>query len=52
MVNVEKSDDLIVGSGIAGKFTAWTRDSCRRTGVARCNPDSSDNVRRAEPVSG
>jgi len=27
MANVEKYDDLIIGSGIAGKFTAWTRDS-------------------------
>jgi hypothetical protein len=25
MVNFEKYDDLIVGSGIAGKSTAWTR---------------------------
>ncbi|MGO9452981.1 MAG: dihydrolipoyl dehydrogenase family protein [Candidatus Binataceae bacterium] len=31
MANVEKYDDLIVGSGIAGKFAAWTRDSRRRT---------------------
>ena len=31
MANVEKYDDLIIGSGIAGKFTAWTRDSRRRT---------------------
>src|SRR5689334_6081276 len=30
MANVEKYDDLIIGSGIAGKFTAWTRDSRRR----------------------
>lgn len=41
MANVEKYDDLIIGSGIAGKFTAWTRDSCRRTvilerGLPRC----------------
>jgi thioredoxin reductase len=27
MANVEKYDDLIIGSGIAGKFAAWTRDS-------------------------
>jgi pyruvate/2-oxoglutarate dehydrogenase complex dihydrolipoamide dehydrogenase (E3) component len=33
MANVEKYDDLIIGSGIAGKFTAWTRDSRRRTVV-------------------
>jgi pyruvate/2-oxoglutarate dehydrogenase complex dihydrolipoamide dehydrogenase (E3) component len=31
MANVEKYDDLIIGSGIAGKLTAWTRDSRRRT---------------------
>jgi pyruvate/2-oxoglutarate dehydrogenase complex dihydrolipoamide dehydrogenase (E3) component len=31
MANVEKYDDLIIGSGIAGKFAAWTRDSRRRT---------------------
>src|ERR1700731_4574108 len=31
MANVEKYDDLTIGSGIAGKFTAWTRDSRRRT---------------------
>jgi pyruvate/2-oxoglutarate dehydrogenase complex dihydrolipoamide dehydrogenase (E3) component len=31
MASVEKYDDLIIGSGIAGKFTAWTRDSGRRT---------------------
>lgn len=24
MANVEKYDDLIIGSGIAGKFIAWT----------------------------
>jgi hypothetical protein len=30
MANVESYDDLIIGSGIAGKFTAWTRDSRRR----------------------
>jgi len=33
MSNVEKYDDLIIGSGIAGKFTAWTRDSRRRTAI-------------------
>ena len=31
MPNVERYDDLIIGSGIAGKFAAWTRDSRRRT---------------------
>ena len=31
MATVEKFDDLIIGSGIAGKFAAWTRDSRRRT---------------------
>jgi pyruvate/2-oxoglutarate dehydrogenase complex dihydrolipoamide dehydrogenase (E3) component len=31
VANVEKYDDLIIGSGVAGKFTAWTRDSRRRT---------------------
>jgi pyruvate/2-oxoglutarate dehydrogenase complex dihydrolipoamide dehydrogenase (E3) component len=31
MPNVERCDDLIIGSGIAGKFAAWTRDSRRRT---------------------
>jgi len=33
MGNVEKYDDLIIGSGIAGKFTAWTRDSRRRMAI-------------------
>ena len=33
MVSVEKFDDLIIGSGIAGKFAAWTRDSRRRTAI-------------------
>jgi len=33
MANVESYDDLIIGSGIAGKFIAWTRDSCRRTAI-------------------
>src|SRR5579864_9548964 len=31
MANVERCDDLIIGSGIAGKLSAWTRDSRRRT---------------------
>lgn len=31
MANVKRCDDLIIGSGIAGKFAAWTRDSRRRT---------------------
>jgi len=33
MANAEKYDDLIIGSGIAGKFAAWTRDSRRRTAI-------------------
>ena len=33
MGNLEKYDDLIIGSGIAGKFTAWTRDTRRRTAI-------------------
>src|SRR5438876_11154502 len=33
MANVEKYDDLIIGSGIAGKFTAWTRESRRRMAI-------------------
>ena len=33
MANVEKYDDLIIGSGIAGKFAAWTRDSRRKTAI-------------------
>jgi pyruvate/2-oxoglutarate dehydrogenase complex dihydrolipoamide dehydrogenase (E3) component len=33
MARVEKYDDLIIGSGIAGKFTAWTRDSRRRLAI-------------------
>src|SRR3984957_14866010 len=33
MANVEKYDDLIIGSGIAGKFTAWTRDSRRQMAI-------------------
>ena len=33
MASVEKYDDLIIGSGIAGKFTAWTRDQHRRTAI-------------------
>ncbi len=31
MATTEKYDDLIIGSGIAGKFAAWTRDTRRRT---------------------
>jgi pyruvate/2-oxoglutarate dehydrogenase complex dihydrolipoamide dehydrogenase (E3) component len=31
MAKIERFDDLIIGSGIAGKFAAWTRDSRRRT---------------------
>src|SRR6516164_6375318 len=33
MATVEKYDDLIIGSGIAGKFAAWTRDTRRRMGI-------------------
>ena len=33
MANVEKYDDLIVGSGIAGKFAAWSHDTRRRTAI-------------------
>ena len=33
MATVEKYDDLIIGSGIAGKFAAWTRDSRRKTAI-------------------
>jgi len=31
MANIEKYDDLIIGSGVAGRLTAWTHDSRRRT---------------------
>jgi pyruvate/2-oxoglutarate dehydrogenase complex dihydrolipoamide dehydrogenase (E3) component len=31
MASVQKYDDLIIGSGIAGQFAAWSRDSRRRT---------------------
>jgi len=33
MATVEKYDDLIIGSGIAGKFAAWTRDTRRRMAI-------------------
>jgi pyruvate/2-oxoglutarate dehydrogenase complex dihydrolipoamide dehydrogenase (E3) component len=33
MANVERYDDLIIGSGIAGKFIAWTGEARRRTGI-------------------
>jgi pyruvate/2-oxoglutarate dehydrogenase complex dihydrolipoamide dehydrogenase (E3) component len=33
VANVENYDDLIIGSGIAGKFAAWTRDSRRKTAI-------------------
>jgi pyruvate/2-oxoglutarate dehydrogenase complex dihydrolipoamide dehydrogenase (E3) component len=33
MAKLERYDDLIIGSGIAGKFAAWTRDSRRRTAI-------------------
>ena len=38
MSNVEEYDDLIVGSGIAGKFTAWTRDRRRRMAIVKRGP--------------
>src|SRR5215469_4956500 len=31
MANIEKYDDVIIGSGIAGKFAAWTRNTRRQT---------------------
>lgn len=37
MANVEKYDDLIIGSGIAGKFAAWTRDARRKTAIVERN---------------
>jgi pyruvate/2-oxoglutarate dehydrogenase complex dihydrolipoamide dehydrogenase (E3) component len=33
MANVERYDDLIIGSGIAGKFIAWTGEARRRTAI-------------------
>ena len=33
MAYTEKYDDLIIGSGIAGKFAAWTRDSRCKTAI-------------------
>jgi pyruvate/2-oxoglutarate dehydrogenase complex dihydrolipoamide dehydrogenase (E3) component len=33
MPNIEKYDDLVIGSGIAGKFAAWTRDTRRRMAI-------------------
>src|SRR5580700_6406467 len=33
MANVETYDDLVIGSGIAGKFTAWTLDRRRRMAI-------------------
>ena len=33
MISAEKFDDLIIGSGTAGTFAAWTRDSRRRTAI-------------------
>ncbi len=38
MANVEKYDDLIIGGGIAGKLTAWTRVSRRRTAIVEREP--------------
>jgi pyruvate/2-oxoglutarate dehydrogenase complex dihydrolipoamide dehydrogenase (E3) component len=31
MANIENYDDVIIGSGIAGKLAAWTRNSQRKT---------------------
>src|SRR5262249_59417301 len=33
MANIEKYDDLIIGSGIAGKFIAWTGEARPRTAI-------------------
>ncbi len=33
MANVDRYDDLIIGSGIAGKLIAWTGDTRRRTAI-------------------
>jgi pyruvate/2-oxoglutarate dehydrogenase complex dihydrolipoamide dehydrogenase (E3) component len=33
MANVERYGDLIIGSGIAGKFIAWTGEARRRTAI-------------------
>ena len=33
MANIEKYDDLIIGSGIGGRFAAWTRDARRKTAI-------------------
>jgi hypothetical protein len=38
MANVEKYGDLIIGSGIAGKLTAWTCVSGRRTTLVEREP--------------
>jgi pyruvate/2-oxoglutarate dehydrogenase complex dihydrolipoamide dehydrogenase (E3) component len=38
MSNLEEYDDLIVGSGIAGKFIAWTRDRRRRMAILKRGP--------------
>jgi pyruvate/2-oxoglutarate dehydrogenase complex dihydrolipoamide dehydrogenase (E3) component len=33
MANVERYDDLVIGSGIAGKFIAWSGEARRRTAI-------------------
>ena len=33
MVNTEEYDDLVIGSGIAGKLATWSRDSRRRMAI-------------------
>ena len=33
MANVEQYDDLVIGSGIAGKFAACTRDTSRQIAI-------------------
>jgi hypothetical protein len=45
MANVEKHDDLIIGSGIAGKFIAWTGEARRNTKGA-LHPAPSAETRR------
>jgi pyruvate/2-oxoglutarate dehydrogenase complex dihydrolipoamide dehydrogenase (E3) component len=33
MANIEKYDDLVIGSGIAGKLITWTGNASRRTAI-------------------
>src|SRR5215469_14592644 len=33
MANIEKYDNLVIGSGIAGKLLTWTGDASRRTAI-------------------